>query len=85
MSKAKTIEDFVGLATGAIGGLVAKYKYAAGIKFIMVSTYFPSIHDLVTPVTGAVLCAIAGFVTTRVCHYVWTEIKKAWKKFKLRD
>jgi hypothetical protein len=70
--------DIIGIVSGFCGYIFSKIGLIKPAFLLsgLLSSWIELFHSLST----AVLCAIAGFITTRLCSYIWIKIKKRYEK-----
>lgn len=73
MSNDTASEDIVGIVAGTIGYVLS--KFSLGIKLVALSGFLPEIHAVIASIITAMLCAMVGFVTTRICHSIFKRFK----------
>lgn len=80
MSNHNVSEDIIGIVSGIIGYCLSKLSF--GIKLFIIADFLPEIHAIISSVITAFVCAVAGFIATRICHFIWVKIKSKIKNEK---
>jgi len=70
-----TNEDIVGVISGIIGYWISKTFTALNVMLFAPMDFMPSISETLHSIIVAILCAIVGFITTRLCHFIFGLIK----------
>ncbi|MCU0385519.1 MAG: hypothetical protein MUE38_05795 [Flavihumibacter sp.] len=72
-----TIQDLVGITAGVIGYKLSELKLVVldAIPSIPTSTEF--LHSCIM----ASFCAVVGFVTTKICAWIYKKVRRAITEF----
>ena len=77
MDNNTTGESIIGTLLGIVGYFASTIFDGLKVLYIPVD-YLPSLGEALHSVIVASLCALAGFVTTKISHYVFVKIKRVY-------